>query len=418
MKENVKKHLISLSYLTAVAGGMIYILLRYRVSGPAELLLSGTVYGVFAAHPWILTLLNLIFLSDSMKHPDWTRKGRHVAILTVTEGMLYTILMLPFAQIRLADWEEALVNMQRHTPVWTGGLLTVAALTAVGVTGYLVLSARDIRRMPPLAAVLAIAALYLGMVMCLLWIIQVVSKDYMDLYLCLLPANGVLLGVGLIRRKILLWKSYPPQELPGFRGKWLNRWNERLADSRRWPLAAFLLMWPLLAVLVCLLVLLGQRPDSVVRAWTQTSDWNLSTQTSPPNVFYDEHYLCTVAAGGHRKLVKPLRMGERRGHRVTVNRQLCIANAFEELLQERLPKVHRRLRQFYDRYGFPLARLIRTPFAADVVYLLMKPLEWLFLAALYLFDTRPENRIAVQYLPPALKNKMKENILKEESYLC
>ena len=28
---------------------------------------------------------------------------------------------------------------------------------------------------------------------------------------------------------------------------------------------------------------------------------------------------------------------------------------------------------------------------------MMKPLEWLFLAVLYLVDEKPENRIAVQY---------------------
>ena len=32
-----------------------------------------------------------------------------------------------------------------------------------------------------------------------------------------------------------------------------------------------------------------------------------------------------------------------------------------------------------------------------IVYIIMKPLEWLFLLVLYLFDTKPENRIATQY---------------------
>ena len=41
----------------------------------------------------------------------------------------------------------------------------------------------------------------------------------------------------------------------------------------------------------------------------ETSGWNLSRRVAPQNVYYDEHYLCTVAAGGHRKIVKPLRLG-------------------------------------------------------------------------------------------------------------
>ena len=43
--------------------------------------------------------------------------------------------------------------------------------------------------------------------------------------------------------------------------------------------------------------------------------------------------LCTVALRGHEKLVRPTRMGLRRGERIVVNRQLCVANAFEQLLE-------------------------------------------------------------------------------------
>jgi len=109
---------------------------------------------------------------------------------------------------------------------------------------------------------------------------------------------------------------------------------------------------------------------------------------------YKGHYLCTVAAGGHRKLVRPLRLGYRRGAVIVVNRQLAVANAFEELLQERLPRL---VRHFYDNHGYPLSQKITTPFRADLVYLLMKPLKWLFAAVLYSFDLAPECRIARQY---------------------
>ena len=40
-----------------------------------------------------------------------------------------------------------------------------------------------------------------------------------------------------------------------------------------------------------------------------------------------------------------------------------------------------------------------SAWSADVVYLLMKPLEWIFVFVLYLFDERPEDRICKQYLP-------------------
>ncbi len=137
-------------------------------------------------------------------------------------------------------------------------------------------------------------------------------------------------------------------------------------------------MFPLLGMLIIILILFGQAPDSAIKAWTETSEWALSTKQSPPNLHVDQHYLCTVAAGGHKRVVKPIRKGIRHGHEVIVNRQLCIANAFEEVLQERTPRAHRVIRDFYDKYGFPIAKYIRHKWSADIVYILMKPLEWEF----------------------------------------
>ncbi|MCI8410571.1 MAG: hypothetical protein HFJ09_15130 [Lachnospiraceae bacterium] len=37
--------------------------------------------------------------------------------------------------------------------------------------------------------------------------------------------------------------------------------------------------------------------------------------------------------------------------RVVVNRQLCIAKAFEQILEERTPRFHKYVRHIYDTYG-------------------------------------------------------------------
>lgn len=84
--------------------------------------------------------------------------------------------------------------------------------------------------------------------------------------------------------------------------------------------------------------------------------------------------------------------------REVVNRQLCIANAFEQVLEEYTPHLHKAVRGFYDKYGFPVAKLIKKQWIADIVYFIMKPLEWLFVIVLYTIDVHPENRIAVQYM--------------------
>ena len=156
-----------------------------------------------------------------------------------------------------------------------------------------------------------------------------------------------------------------------------------------------------------ILTLLGQQPDSLIQAFTQTSDWQLSTKISPPPIEKDAHYLCTVSLRGHKEIVKPLRYGIRRGNKIVVNRQLCVANAFEDFIQEKTPRFHKWIRHIYDTYGYPLSKHIRTAPLADITYWCMKPLEYFFVFILYLLDVHPEDRIAIQYLP-------KKEVLKRE----
>jgi uncharacterized protein DUF6688 len=112
----------------------------------------------------------------------------------------------------------------------------------------------------------------------------------------------------------------------------------------------------------------------------------------------DCHYLCTVAAQGHPRLVKPERLGRRRGQTIIVNRQLAVANAFEDLLHERWPRFGRAARRLYDRVGLPVSSLVRSRLVADAIYLAMKPAEWCFYLALLLLDRGPpEGRIARMY---------------------
>ena len=393
MKEKWLKHSIAISIAFSLALGFC----RGVFSGDGAGM--GIFFGVFFIYPLILTCLNLFFIFGSQNDPVVIRKSKHFEYLTLTLGSVYSIIILPFTNIVFVDWQEALANRQLHTPIWSQGAITILSCAAVGIAGYLFLSAVSLRKVPPLLPVLAIGAMYIGMFQCILWIIQVFQNDLISFYLCLFPFNLILIGIHTIRRKVEEWNNDESKEIKKFHNPYLERINKKVVDSSKWPGLAFLFMWPLLGALVCFLLLFGQRPDNIIRAWTETSNWNLSTKVSPQNIYYDEHYLCTVAAGGHPKIVKPIRKGMRHGHEVIVNRQLCIANAFEQVMEEYTPVFHRHIRNIYDKYGFPIARAIRSPYIADVVYILMKPLEVMFLLVLYTVDVNPENRIAVQYLP-------------------
>lgn len=162
-------------------------------------------------------------------------------------------------------------------------------------------------------------------------------------------------------------------------------------------LRAFALAPVILGVHAVIHALWLGRPDGALAVVTRTCGHVLSTV--PIEVIpQDCHYLCTVAARGHEWLVRPTRLGRRRGVTIVVNRQLALANAFEDLLHERWPRFGALARRVYDRIGLPVSRYLRRRWLADVVYLAMKPAEWAFYAALLLLDRGdPEARIDRMY---------------------
>lgn len=364
----------------------------------------------FFGVPLILTGFHICCLFVREYGPRLKKWRVILEVATLFLGVIYSTGYLAISEILGADWQVQLYNRQRHTPIATWTWPTIAAFVCVGIAGYLLLRLIPLKYMPPLVVVTGIACSYMGILLSILWCIQIWGPD--TFWLALFPINCVLLVLIQIKDlmlqwKKLLWEQSDSKEKKCYSNGFLNKCHEKLEDASVWPVAALVVFLPLFGILIVILALFGQSPDSVIQAFTQTSDWNLSTQVSPQNLFYDEHYLCTVAAGGHRKVVKPLRMGRRHGHPVIVNRQLCVANAFEQLLEEKLPKTHRVVRKFYDTYGFPVAKLIHSPFMADVIYILMKPLEWLFLLVLYFTDVKPENRISIQYLPPKDQKRLR-----------
>jgi hypothetical protein len=88
-------------------------------------------------------------------------------------------------------------------------------------------------------------------------------------------------------------------------------------------------------------------------------------------------YIATAAAHGHPWFVHSQRILYSNGTSMEVNEQLQILKCFELALLAVNPLLHKILRKTYDTVGKPLARRMQNPFVADVVYLLLKPFEWL-----------------------------------------
>lgn len=361
------------------------------------------------AIPIIVTTKTINGLTSAKKlNTDLVKKSNTDTndILILTFGPLLTIFVgNQIFKISDNPWTEVNVNDALHAPIWPDAIPTFVTLILLSLVGYFVLNFIPFKKLPPLVLASCIGLLYLGIALSFTWSIQMftiitnVTSNSLGLpayvLMCLMPWNYALICLRVITQTIHSWNQQQHQVT--YQKPWRTKLAGFLSKSYHLPVMALLLLLPILGVALMILTLFGQEPAALIKMWINTSDWTLSQKISPPSVTYDEHYLCTVGASGHRKIVKPLRMGVRHGHWIMVNRQLLVANAFEQVLEEKMPKTHRLIRDFYDRYGYPISRHIKKAWQADLIYFLMKPLEWFFLLVLYLVDRHPENRIALQY---------------------
>ena len=339
--------------------------------------------------------------------------GAVYELVTLLFGVLLEyILLAGLHNVRFdAQWSEELRNSELHAPINPDYMLTFAVMCTMFAIGYLVWAFTSGQKRPPLLTVLCFSAMYVGVIESILFTIHIMGMNYTYencvknycftselLYTLLIPLNMLFILVRVLLHSVKTHETDPDRSSKVESNAFLSACNRILNNAKYWPLLALLLMIPLLGILTMILALFGQAPDAAIKAFSETANYTFSTKSPPQNVFYDEHYLCTVAAGGHRRVVKPIRMGRRHGHDVVVNRQLMVANAFEQILEEKTPTFHKHVRGFYDRYGFPIARLIKSKYVADIIWFIMKPLEWFFLFVIYLVDEYPEDRIARQYL--------------------
>ena len=390
---------------------LLYIILIAKDSSLYEILkmipsilIFGALIGGFSVFPVLLSIINLIYLFN-LKKDELSKKGEiKVEVTTMIIGSLFMFIFLAsgLTNITYKDWNESIFYFQIHTPIATEMTLTICIFILVAILGYLVLRFAKINNLSPLVLVLAMSALYIGAIVAGLWIGQVFKIDAKNLILILFPLNVIVIFIKVIKDVVIKWNlehKYKERVLKD--NKLINLCNKILNNALNWPWLALVFMVPLLGILIGVLAVFGQAPDSVIKAFTETAEWNLSTKLPAQSLesSTNGHYLCTVAAGGHKEIVKPIRLGRRGGKYIVVNRQLCIANAFEQIIEEKAPKFHYLVRSFYDKYGYPVAKHINSKYTADFVYFLMKPLEWIFLIVIYLFDNKPENRIAIQYLP-------------------
>jgi len=346
--------------------------------------------------PFLLILIGLPLLISLIDFLGFLIKGErivNIAIIRLIE--IEAFLILPYMYVSLDTKNDCCGDSAAFSPEHQS---TIWAIVILCLAAYFYSSYRKLIS-PPIIEVLVNSFLLVGIVLNVFIAIQ--TKETFLAIGGNLPI--ILLAILVLSKNQKIFIEQLQNEKFSSKNKFESlAWKIlNLQPFIKYPII-FILCLPLLIIIAAILLLVGQKPDSIIRAFTDTykhgfSQWDYKCD----NVQCGGHYLCSVAANGHTKIVKPLRRGIRNGHDIICNRQLLISNAFEDLIQDKLPFVHKSVRQQYNKVGNFIHcyyDIFNNKFVSDLIYILMKPLEWFFLLTLYTFDRKPENRIAKQYI--------------------
>lgn len=338
------------------------------------------------------------------------RKGLPPVLLFIIE--LLAVLIFPLLFLLIIDGGAINDCCDDNAFFSPAHRLTIRVIIFLCMAAYFYSGYRK-RIAAPLAEIAVNCFLIIGIVLNVLITLQAKGDGWV-IYIFGTAPVILLFIVALVKNQQLLMEYLQTKEFS--KDNFFNRFCWKLLSLHpavKTPLF-ILLCLPLLVIITGVLLLFGQKPDSLVRAFTDTYHQTFSQLNHEcDNVNCGGHYLCSVAAKGHKRIVKPQRLGERAGNAIICNRQLLVSNAFEELLQQKLPFLHKPVRRAYNNVGHLVHRyysVFNNRYVADAVYIMMKPLEWFFVAVLYTFDQNPENRIAVQYLSKAHRQQISQGV--------
>ena len=110
--------------------------------------------------------------------------------------------------------------------------------------------------------------------------------------------------------------------------------------------------------------------------WIGSWYWSRTVFDALPEVEPKGCFVVTAAGQGHPSWVGPFFEIEHNGAGRRVNRQLEAFWQFEEHWRKCSPPSHRAFRKLYDRIGPNIAAHITSPWRADIVFLALKPIEY------------------------------------------
>ena len=109
--------------------------------------------------------------------------------------------------------------------------------------------------------------------------------------------------------------------------------------------------------------------------WVCSYVWSSSIYDSLPDTLGPGCFVVTAASRGHACFTGPHTEINRHGRRLRANQQLLTFWELESRWRMCAPRIHAAFRRIYNRVGPVIAARIKSPWAADLVFLGLKPLE-------------------------------------------
>lgn len=194
---------------------------------------------------------------------------RAFAISTLAIGyVLYLILLGLGFSLSGKDGTEAVLPFELHNTIDSVHMLSFALPCLVGISGLLLLLLCKPDSLPPLVAASAIAAVYLGNLMQVLYAVQITKQvdSPVFLLLYLYHFNLLLLSVQGIRKHLRAQVKIMQNQNTKLRHKWVQKLYHFLENVSHMRLFTFALTVPLVAILEIILILCGQGLDGVMKA--------------------------------------------------------------------------------------------------------------------------------------------------------
>jgi len=359
--------------------------------------------------PIILTLISSVFVL--VNFIAYLTKGRLVTNRKLWSVIqVWTVVVMPALFLSFMDLPNK-NDCCSDSAVFSPGNRIGIYILIIFYTGAFIVAIFREKLLPPFSELILSSFLILGLILNLVFCKHFTTIEDGDIWWLFGNVPIIMILLILLAEKQKQLKKYlEKNDFPatGFLGS-ISVFILRLQPALKYPVLAILLV-PFIILLSLLLILFGQRPDSIIKAFTDTYKHGFSElDYMCDNVQCGGHFLCSVGANGHKAIVKPKRYGERNENKIICNRQLLISNAFEEILEEKFPTSHKIIRTIYNKIGNTIHRhyhIFNNKYVSDIIYLFMKPLEVFFLLTLYTVDHKPENRIAAQYLKKNDKEKI------------